>query len=150
MWWSLFPTDIVFQYSVQFNSVAQSCSTLCDHMNHSMQGFPLHRQLPEFTETYVHWVRNAIRPSHPLSFPSPPAFNLSKHQDLFKWIKWTFASGGQRIGDSSSASVLPMNIQNWFPLGLTGLISLHSKGLSRVFSNTTIQKHLFFSTQLSI
>ena len=61
-----------------------------------------------------------------------------------------FASGGQNIGDSASASVLPINIQDWFPLGWTGWISLQSKGLSRVFSNTTVQKHLFFSTQLSL
>ena len=72
--------------SVQFSSVAQSCSTLCHPMNHSTQGFPVHHQLSKLTETHVHWVRNAIWPSHPLSFPSPPAFNLSQHQDLFKWI----------------------------------------------------------------
>ena len=64
--------------------------------------------------------------------------------------KSVFASGGQSIGASASASVLPMNIQDWFPLGLTGLISLQSKGLSRVFSNTTVQKHQFFGARLSI
>ena len=68
--------------------------------------------------------------------PSPFAFNLSQHQSFPK--SWLFASGGQSIGDSISASVLPMNIQGWFPLGLTGLISLQPKGLSRVFSSTTI------------
>ena len=65
-------------------------------------------------------------------------------------MSWLFTSGGQSIGASASASVLPMNIQGWFPLELTGLISLQSKGLSRVFSNTTVQKHLFFSTQSSV
>ena len=81
--------------------------------------------------------------------PSPPAFNLSQHQGLFKWVKF-FESGGQSIGVSASASVLPTNIQDWFPLGWTGLISVHSKGLSRVFFNTTVQKHQFFGAQLSL
>ena len=80
--------------------------------------------------------------------PSPPALNLSQHQGLFKCQ--LFTSGGQSIGASASASVLPMNIQDWFPLGWTGCISLQSKGLARVFSNTTVQKHQFFSAQLSL
>ena len=86
--------------------------------------------------------------SHPLSAPSSPAFNLSQHQGLSKCQ--FFASGGQNIGVSASASVLPMNIQDWFPLGWTGWISLQSKGPSRVFSNTTVQNHQFFGTQLSL
>ena len=77
-----------------------------------------------------------------LSFPSPPAFNLS--QDLFKWVRWP------DIEVSTLVSVLPMNIQDWFPLGWTGWISLQSKELTRVFSNTTVQKHQFFGTQLSL
>ena len=72
--------------SVQFSSVAQSCLTLCDPMNRSTPGLPVHHQLPEFTLTHVHWVGDAIRPSHPLSSPSPPAFSLSQHQGLFKWV----------------------------------------------------------------
>ena len=72
--------------SVQFSSVAQSCPTLCDPMNHSMSGLPVHHQLSEFTQTHVHWVGDAIQPSHPLSSPSPPTFNLSQHQGLFKWV----------------------------------------------------------------
>ena len=72
--------------SVQFSSVAQSCLTLCDPMNRSTPGLPVHHQLPEFTQTHVHWVGDAIQPSHPLSFPSPPALNLSQHQGLFKWV----------------------------------------------------------------
>ena len=78
-----------------------------------------------------------------------PAFSLSQHQGLFP-ISQFFTSGGQSIGTSSSASVLPMDIQGWFPLGLTDLISLQSKGLSKVFSNTTVQKHRFFGTQPSL
>ena len=79
-------------------------------------------------------------PSCPQSFPQSGSFPMS----------WLFASGDQSIGVSASASVLPMNIQDWFPLGWTGWISLQSKGLSRVFSNTTVQKHQFFSPQLSL
>ena len=70
--------------SVQFSSVSQSCQTLCDSMNHSTPGLPVHHQLPEPTQTHVHPVGNAIQPSHPLSSPYPPAFNLSQHQGLFK------------------------------------------------------------------
>ena len=69
---------------IQFSSVAQSCPTLCDPMNHSTQGLPVHHQLPEFTQTHVHRVGDAIQPSYPLSSPSPPALNLSQHQGLFK------------------------------------------------------------------
>ena len=74
------------QSSVQFSSVAQSCPTLCDPMNCRMPGLPVHHQLPESTQTYVRRVGDAIQPSHPLSSPSPPAFNLSQHQSLFKWV----------------------------------------------------------------
>ena len=133
----------------QFGSVAQSCLTLCDPMDCSTQGLPVHHQLPEFTQTYVHRVGDAIQPSHPLSSPYPPAFNLSQHQCLFKWVSF-FASGGQCIGVSASASALPMNIQDSFPLEWTAWVSSPSKGLSRVFSNTTVQKHQFFGTQLSL
>ena len=133
--------------SVQFNSVAQSCPTLCDPVDCSTPGLPVHHQLLEFTQSCVHRVGDAIQPSHPQSSPSPPAFNLSQHQGLFSRF---FASGGQSIGASASASVLPMNIQDWFPLGSTGLISLLSKGLSRVFSNITLQKHQFFGAHVSL
>ena len=120
------------------SSVAQLCPTLCNPIDCSMPGFPVHYELPDFTQTHVHWVGDAIQPSHPLMSPSPPAFHLSQHQ------------GHQSTGVSASASVLPMNIQDQFPLGWTSWISLQSKGLSRVFSNTTVQKHQFFSTQLSL
>ena len=72
--------------SVQFSSVAQSCLTLCDPMNCSMPGLPVYHQLPEFTQTHVHWVSDAIQPSHPLSSPSPSAPNPSQHQSLFQWV----------------------------------------------------------------
>ena len=88
--WSLkslssFP-KLVLISSVQFSSVAQSCPTLHDPMNHSTSGLPVHHQLPESTQTHVHWVSDAIQPSHPLSSPSPPALNLSQHQGLFKRV----------------------------------------------------------------
>ena len=100
-------------------------------------------------EPRIHWVNDAIQPSHPLLPSSPFAFNISQHQGLFQSMGWLFTSG-QSIGASALASVLPMNIQAWFPLGLTGLISLQSKGLSRVFSSTTIWKHQFFILQPSL
>ena len=72
--------------SVQYSSVAQSCPTLRDPMNRSMLGLPVHHQLSEFTQTHVHWVGDAIQPSHPLSSPSPPVPNPSQHQSLFQWV----------------------------------------------------------------
>ena len=71
----------------QFSSVTQSCPILCDPMDCSTPGLPVHHQLPEFTQTHVHWVGDAIQPSHPLSSPAPPAFNLSQHQGLFHWVR---------------------------------------------------------------
>ena len=111
-------------------------------------GLPVHHLLPEFTQTHVHWVGDAIQPSHPLHpllllpsiFPRNRVFSNES----------SFASGSQSIGVTASISVLPMNIQDWYPLGWTGWISLQSKGLSRVFSNNTVQKHQFFSAQLSL
>ena len=133
----------------EFSSAAQSCPTLCDTMDCSMPGFPVHHQILELAQTHVYRVGDAIQPSHPLSSPSPPAFNLSQHQGLFQMSQF-FSSGGKRIGVSSSASVLPMNAQDCFPLELTGWISLQSKELSRVFSSTIVQKHQFFDAQLSL
>ena len=112
-------------------------------MNH----IPVHDQLPEFTQTHVNRVSDAIQPSHPLSSLSPPAPNPSQHQSLFQWVG-SLHQVAKLFGASTSASFLPMSIQGWFPLGLTVLISLQSKELSRVFSSTTIQKHQFFSIQL--
>ena len=136
-------------FSVQFSSVAQSCLTLHDPMNCSTQGLPLHHQLPESTQTHVHWIGDAIQPSHPLSSPSLPALNLSQHQGLFKWVS-SLHQVTKSIGVSAPTSVLPLNSQEWSPLGWTGWISLQSKGPSRVFSNTIVQKHQFFGTQLSL
>ena len=133
-------------HSVQFSSVTQSCLTLCNPMNHSTPALPVHHQLLESTQTHVHRVGDATQPFHPLLSPSPPALNLSQHQGLFQRVS---SSSGQSIGVLALALVFPMNTQDWSPLGWTGWISLQSKGLSRVFSNTTVQKHQFFSTQLS-
>ena len=84
--WNKQHSYLIHIKSVQFSSVAQSCPTLCDPMNCSTPGLPVHHWLPEFTQTHVHWVGDAIQPSHPLSSPSPPALNLSQHQGLFKWV----------------------------------------------------------------
>ena len=131
--------------SVQFISVTQSCSTLWDPRDCSMPGFPVHHQLLETTQIHVHWVSDAIQTSHPLLSPSPPTFNLSQHQVFsnesvlcIRWPKnWGF-----------SFNISPYN-------EYSGLISfrmdlLAVKGLSRVFSNTTVQKHQLFSAQLSL
>ena len=108
-------------------------------MDCSTLGFPVHHQLPDLAQTHVHRVGDTIQPSHPLSSLSPAAFDLSQHQgQLFTW-------GGQSIGASVSALVLPMNIQDWSSLGWTGWIFLQCKGLSRVLPNTTFEKHQFFS-----
>ena len=80
-----YPSPALFS-SVQFSSVAQSCPTLCDPMNRSTPGLPVHHHLPEFTQTHVHRVGDAIQTSHPLSSPSPPASNPSQHQSLFQWV----------------------------------------------------------------
>ena len=129
---------------LQFSSVAQSYLTLCDPMNCSTPDLPVHHQLPEFTETHVHQVGDAIHPSHPLLSPSPPAPQSLPASESFT-MSQLFAWGGQSTG----VSFLPKNTQDWSPLGWTGWISLQSKGLSRVFSNTTVQKHQFFSAQPS-
>ena len=104
---------------------------------------------PGFAQNHVQWADDAIQPSHPLLLSSPPALNLFQYQHIFQ-MSQLFASGDQSIRASASTLVFPMNIQGWFPLGLTSLISLQSKGLSRVFSSTTVQKHQFFSVQPSL
>ena len=133
--------------SVQFT---QLCLILCNPMHCSTADFPVHHGLPELAQTHVHRVDDGIQPSHPLSSPFP-AFNFSQHQGLF-WMSQFFASGDQRIGASASASVLSMNMQDLFPLGLTGLTSLQSKGYSRVFGGSfkiwKIKFHCWFSSQL--
>ena len=136
--------ELVFQFS----SVTQSCPTLCNPMDCSTPGLPVHHQLLEPTQTHVHWVGNAIQPSHPLSSPSPPALNLSQHQGLFKWVSSSHQVAKVLEFQLQHHDILPMNTQEQFPLGWTGWISLPSKRLSRVFSNTTGQKHQFFGAQL--
>ena len=130
-------------------SVAQSRPTLFNPMDWSTPGFPVLHSLLELAQTPVFWVSDAIQWAHPLLSPSPPALNFSQYQGLFQWV------GSLH----QVAKVLELQLQHqsfqwifqgWFPVGLTGLISLQSKGLSRVFSNNTVQKHQFFSTQLSL
>ena len=115
-----------------------SCVQLCHPMDCSTPGFPLLHHLPEFAQTHVHWISDAIQSSHPVV---PFSCFLSAPASWSSPVCWPFASGGRSTGASASASVLPMNIQDWFPLGLTSLISLQSKGLPRVFSNTTVRRH---------
>ena len=139
---------ICWTHLLLFSSV-QSLNRVCEPMDHSIPGLPVHHQLPELTQTHVDSVGDALQPSHSLSviaftsrlqsFLASGSFQMSQF----------FTSGGQSIGVSASASVLPMNSENWFPLGWTGWISLQSKALSRIFSNTTVQKNQFFGTQPS-
>ena len=141
--------EVIYPYcvSVQFSSVAQSCLTLCDPMNPSTPGLPVHHQLLEFTHSCPssRWCHPAISSSVvpfsscPQSLPAAGSFPMSQ---LFAW-------GGQSTGVSALASSLSKKSQGWSPSEWTGWISLQSKGLSRVFSNTTVQKHQFFSAQLS-
>ena len=105
-------------------SVTQSCLTLCNPMDCSTPGFPVLHCLPELAQTHVHWVSDAIQPSYPLSSPSPPAFHLSQQRGLFQWVSSSHQYWS--IGVSVSTSVLPLNIQDWCPLGWTGWISLQS------------------------
>ena len=139
-----------FVHQLLFSSVQFSSSVMSDSLRpHESQHarLPLHHQLPEFTQTHVYWVGDDIQLSHPLSSPSPPAPNPSQHKSFL--MSQLFAWGGQSIRVSASGSVLPMNTQDWSPLEWTGWISLQSKGFLRVFFNTTVQKHQFFSAQLS-
>ena len=126
-----------------------SVPTICGPMDCSMPGSSVLHCLSELAQIHVHWVSDAIYPSHSLQPPSPFAFHLSQHQGPFQGVS-SSPSGGQNIGASASTSVLPMNILGWVPLGLTGLISLLSKRLSRIFSRATVWKHLFFGVQSSL
>ena len=127
--------------SIQFSTVTQSCPTLCDPMNRSTPGLPVHHQLPESTQTHVmpssHLILSCPFSSCPQSLLASGSFPMSQ---LFAW-------SSQSIGVLALASFLPKKSQGWSPSEWTGWISLQSKGLSRVFSNTTVQKHQFFGTQ---
>ena len=143
---SFYSQHVVQWHIVASCSVAWLCPTLCDPMGCSMPGLPVLHYLPELAQTHLYWVGchptilSSISPfsSYPQSFPASGSFPVS----------WLFASGGQRTGASVSASVLPRNIQDCFPLGLTDLISLQSKGVQD--KSSTIQKHQFFSAQPSL
>ena len=120
-------------WSQTFRSVTQSFSTICGPMDCSTGGYPVYHQLPELTQTDVHWVGDATKPSQPLMSPSPPAFNSFQQQSLFQWV----SSSHQVAKMSFSFSVTPSTeYSGLFHLGWSGWISLQSKGLSRVFSNT--------------
>ena len=129
-------------------SVAQSCPALCDLMDCSTPGFPVHHHLPELAQTHVHWVGDAIQSSHPLSSLSS-AFNLSQLQGLFQWVSSLYQVA-KILELQLQHQSFQVNIQGWFLLRLTGLLSLLSKGFSRIFSSTRVQKHQFFSTQPSL
>ena len=129
-------------------SVTQLCPTLCDPTDCSKPSFHVLHQLPKLAQTHLHRVGDAIQPSPPLLSPSLPAFDLSQHQGLSQWVG-SLHQGPEYWNFSFSISP-SMNIQGWFPLGLTGLISLMSKGLSKVFPSTTVWRHPFFSTQPSL
>ena len=129
-------------------SVTQSCLTMCDPIECNTPGFPVFHHLPEFAQTLIHWVNDTIQ-SYPLALPSPPVFSLSQHQGLPK--SQLFTSGDPSNRASAWASVLPGKIQGGFPLVLTSFISLMSKALSRVFSNTKVSIlccSVFFLIQL--
>ena len=142
-WW---PND--FNFNLSFSSLTHSCPILCGPMDCSTPGLPVYCQLPEFTQTHVHWVSDAIPTISSSVFPfvsclqSFPASRSFQESALhIRWPKyWSFS-----INISPS-----MNIHDWFSLGWTGWISLQSKELSRVFPNTTVQKHQFFGAQLSL
>ena len=142
------PTSL---HSVQFISVTQSCPVLCDPMDCSMSDFPVHHQLPEPGQTHSYCVGDVIQPSHPLSPPSPPTFNLSQHQGLFQWVNscimWPKYC-------SFSFSTSPFNEYSGpisFRITWLDLLAVQVLQKScRLFFNTTVQKRQFFSTQLSL
>ena len=132
----------------QFSSVQSlSRAWLCDPVNRSTPGLPDHHQLPEFTQTHVHRIGDAIQPSHPWLSPSPPA-QIPPSIRIFS-NESTLHMRWPKYWASASASVPPKKSQGWSPSEWTGWISLQSKGPSRAFSNTTLQTHQFFCTQPS-
>ena len=136
----------------RFRSVQSlSCAWLSTTHGLQQPGLPVHHWLPELAQTHVHSVSDAIQQSHPLSPTSPPAFNLPQHQGLLQWVK-LFASGGQRTGVSASALVLPMNIQDQFPLGLTSWSlqgTVKSLLQHRSSKASILPRSAFFTVQLS-
>ena len=151
MEYSCFP--ILYSYTAKrinykYQSVHFSCSVKSESAIHGLQkpGFPVHHQLPEPAQTHVHWVSDAMQPSHPVSSTSPLIFNLSQHKGLSQCISSLHQVA--KVSELQLHHVLPMNIEDWFPLGWSGVVFLQSKGLSKVVSNTTAQKHEFFGIQL--
>ena len=137
---------LVISTLVPFSLAVHSCLPLCTPNCSTPASLPItnSQSLPKFMSI------ESVMPSNHLILCRPlllPPFNLSQNQGLFQWVNSTW--GGQSIGVSASASVFPVNTQDWSPLGWTGWISLQSEGLSRVFSNTIVQKHQFFSAQVS-
>ena len=126
---------------------SESCLTLCDPMDCSTTGLPVHHQLPESTQTHVHWISDAIQPSYPLLSPSPPTFNLSQYQGFFKWVSfhvrwpqyWGFSFN--ICSSNEYSGLISFRLTNW--------ISLQSKRLSKVFPNARVQKHQFFGAKPS-
>ena len=145
IWYHL---SVQFSHSVMFD---------CNPMDGSTSAFPVHHRLPEFTQTHAHWVSDAIQPSHLLSSPSPHAFNLSQHQGLFKWVSSSHQVAKVlelQLQHPSAKEILPMNIQDWSPLGWTGWISLPTKGLSSLLQHhsskaSILQHSTFFIVLLS-
>ena len=135
-------------WGTQFSSVAQLCLTLCNAMDCSMPGFPVHHQLSACSNScpLSWWCHPTVSSSVIPFYSCLQSFRASGSFPVSQFL----TSCGQTIGASASATVLPMNIQDWLPLGLTGLISLQSKGLSSVLSNTTVQKPHFFNAQLTL
>ena len=137
----------LFFFCKSVSTVAQLCLTLCNPMDWSTPGLPVHHQPPEFTQTHVYWVSDAIQPSHPLLSPSPPTFNLSQHQGLFKWvlhIRWPkYCNFSFSISPSNEYSGLISFRIDWLDL-------LVVQETLKSFSNTTVKTHQFFGAQLSL
>jgi len=139
--------NCICQMLQSVSSVVQSCLTLCDPMDCSTPGFPVHHQLSELAQTHVHWVGDVIQPSHPLSFPSPPVFNISQHQDLFRWV-----SSSHQV-----AKVLEFQLQHQSFHAYSGLISfridwfdLEVQGSLKSLLQHQSSKEQFFGAQFSL
>ena len=130
-------------------SATKLCPTLCDSMNSSTPGFPTLHYISELAQTHIHWVGDVMQPSHSLSSPFPPFLNLLQPQGLFQWVSSSNQLAKVVELQLHHQSFQWINIWSWFLLGLTDLISLLSKGLSRVFSSTTVWKHLFLGAEPS-
>ena len=138
----------IYSLSMSYCSVAQSCLTLCDPVDCNTPGFYVHHHLPKFAQVHVHCISDAIQPSHPPTPSSPSTLNPSQDQRPLLWVGCSYQA--TKILECQPQSVLPVNIQGWFPLRLTGLLSLLSKGLSGVLSSTTAWRPQLFGTLPSV